>query len=98
MTDDHKKLRDACKVLGVGERATLQEIKARYRRLAMESHPDVAAVVTEGRIYAVNAAYRLIMCYIDAYRFSFAEEEFLVQNPVERLRRQFGTDPICGKE
>jgi hypothetical protein len=32
------------------------------------------------------------------YRFSFAEEEFLEQNPDERLRQQFMDTPLWGKK
>lgn len=95
---DHEDLRAACRVLGLGEAATLQETKLRYRELAKACHPDANGNDAQGRIYEVNAAYRLIVRYVDSYRFSFTEAEYLEQNPEERLRRQFGTDPLWGKD
>ena len=31
-----------------------------------------------------------------SYAFSFSEDEFLNQNPDERLRQQFAEDPLWG--
>jgi len=33
-------------------------------------------------IRAINAAYKVILGYVENYRFSFAEEEFYEQNPM----------------
>jgi hypothetical protein len=44
----------------------------------------------------INAAYKLLLVYCENYRFSFSEGEFLEQVPEERLRRQFGWDPVWG--
>jgi hypothetical protein len=45
----------------------------------------------------INAAYRVLLDYLAGYRYSFAEEEFYEQQPEERLRQQFGEDPVWGK-
>jgi hypothetical protein len=97
VADGYAELKEACRVLGLGERASLREIKARYRKVARECHPDAAGDDPEGRIYAVNAAYKVVAAYVEGYRFGFTEAEYLEQNPEERLRRQFGTDPLWGK-
>jgi hypothetical protein len=44
----------------------------------------------------VNAAYRVLLGYCENYRFCFSEAEFFEQVPEERLRRQFGWDPVWG--
>ena len=44
----------------------------------------------------VNAAHKILLAYCENYRFSFSEAEFLEQVPEERLRRQFGWDPVWG--
>lgn len=90
-------LQKALQVLGLGERATLREIKARHRELVKRHHPDTGNASDPGIIREVNAAYRGLFDYVAAYRFSFAEEEFYEQNPEERLRMQFADDPLWGK-
>ncbi len=45
-----------------------------------------------------NAAYALLHATVKDYRFSFAEEEFYEQQPEERLRQQFGDDPLWGNK
>lgn len=47
-------------------------------------------------IRRINAGYRLILEYVTNYRFSFSREEFHRQNPDQRLRHQFGNDPLWG--
>ena len=44
----------------------------------------------------LNEAYQYLMEYCSNYRFSFTREEFMEQNPVERLREQFAYDPVWG--
>ena len=93
----YAELQYALQVLGLGERATLREIKACHRELVKRHHPDTCITADPETIRKVNTAYRMLLDYITAYRFSFAEEEFYEQNPEERLRRQFSDDPLWGK-
>jgi len=90
-------LQEALRVLGLGERSSLREIKTRHRELVKRHHPDTGNVGDQEAIRQVNAAYRILLDYLSEYRFSFAEEEFYEQNPEERLRRQFMDDPVWGK-
>jgi len=80
------------------ERATLKEIKARHRQLVKRHHPDTGNVDDQETIRKVNAAYRVLLDYVAAYRYSFSEEELYEQNPEERLRRQFMDEPLWGRE
>jgi curved DNA-binding protein CbpA len=84
-------------VFGLGERASHKEIKARHRQLVKKYHPDAGAEPDHDRIRRGNAAYRILLDYIESYRFSFAEDEFYEQNPDEWLRRQFMNDPLWSK-
>lgn len=84
-------------MLGLGERATLREIKTRHRELAKRHHPDTGNPSDPETIRKINAAYRVLLDYSADYRFSFTEEEFYVQNPEERIRMQFADDPLWGK-
>lgn len=87
----------AQKLLGLGERASLKEIKERYRELARHHHPD-AGGEESAAMQEINSAYALLLAYVTNYRFSFAEDEFYEQQPEERLRRQFSDDPLWGNK
>lgn len=82
-------LQKALRILGLGERTTLRDIKARHRELVKRHHPDAGAMSEPEAIREINAAYRIVMDYVSEYRFSFAESEFYEQNPEERLKHQF---------
>ena len=94
----YRELQDALAVFGLGERATLKQIKARHRALAKTHHPDRGESADPLAMQRVNAAYRILLAYCEGYSFSFSEAEFLEQVPEERLRRQFGWDPVWGGE
>jgi hypothetical protein len=93
----HDDLQAALRVFGLGERATLKEIKGRYRELARQHHPDGGNGEDTEEIYRVIEANRVIMDYVESYRFCFSEREYLEQDPEERLRRRFVDDPLWGK-
>lgn len=92
----YTELREALLVFGLDERASRGEIRARHRHLVKKYHPDAGVEHDHDRIRKINEAYRVLLEYIESYRFSFAEEEFYEQNPDERLRRQFMDDPLWG--
>lgn len=94
---DYNELLKVQQLLGLGERASLKEIKERYRQLARQHHPDAGGEENQA-MQEINAAYALLLAYVEDYRFSFAEEEFYEQQPEERLRRQFGDDPLWGNK
>jgi hypothetical protein len=72
---------------------TIRRIKERHRTLVKEHHPDHGAADPE-MIRRLNEAHRLLMDYLQNYRFSFSQEEFYRQNPEEHLKRQFSWDPV----
>jgi ribosomal protein L14E/L6E/L27E len=93
----YQELQTALRIFGLGERATLRDIKTRHRELAKRHHPDVEGNRDSEEIRAVNAAHRLLLEYVRSYRFCFSQEEFLEQRPEERVREQFREDPVWGK-
>lgn len=94
----YQKLQKALEIMGLGERASLAEIRARYRQLVKRCHPDGQSKrVDPEAIQQLNAAYALLRGYCANYRYCFSQEEFWEQNPEERMRRQFATDPLWGK-
>jgi DnaJ-class molecular chaperone len=91
-------LQESIRILGLGQRSSLREIKTRHRELVKRHHPDTGNDDDKETIQRINAAYRILLDYVTEYRFSFAEEEFLEQNPDERLRQQFMDTPLWGKK
>jgi DnaJ-class molecular chaperone len=93
-------LKAALELYQLGERATHKQIKARHRELVKCHHPDHGQRPDNGCdddpeiIRKINAAYEILTAYCENYRYCFTEEEFLEQVPEERLRRQFGWDPV----
>jgi DnaJ-class molecular chaperone len=65
-------------MLGLGEAATLKEIKSAYRRLAHRHHPDKHGSTTEENdemMKRLNRAYKLLMDYCTDFKYSFKEED-----------------------
>ena len=94
----HKDLLEAIHVLGLEKQASLKEIKHRHRQLVKEHHPDAdgESAIDAELIRQINVAYKILRSYCDNYRFSFDHDTFLLQNPEERIREQFYSDPIWG--
>lgn len=69
----------ARKVFGLGEDASLDEIKDAYRKLSLKYHPDRCAeeekIPCEERMKEVNHAKDIVMMYCTGYRFSFREKD-----------------------
>jgi DnaJ-class molecular chaperone len=93
----YAELQESLRTLGLGQRCSLREIKARHRELVKRHHPDTGNTSDNETIQHINAAYRTVLDYVTEYRFSFAEVEFYEQNPDERLRQQFMDTPLWGK-
>jgi len=91
-------LQEAIRILGLGDRATLKEIKTKHRELVKRYHPDTGSKSDPETIRKINDTYRFLLDYVSNYRFSFAEDEFYVQNPEERIWMQFADDPLWGKK
>jgi hypothetical protein len=67
----------ARRLLGLGERATVHEIRRAYRRMAAELHPDRNPddPDAEGRMASLSQAYRLLMAYAESHEMGKAGEE-----------------------
>jgi DnaJ-class molecular chaperone len=89
-------LQEALHIMGLGERATLKDIKARHKELVKRYHPDTGNTDGTEIIRQVNADYQLLIDYLSAYRYSFTEDEFYQQNPEARIWHQFADDPLWG--
>ena len=88
-------LTEALKLFDLREHATLAEIRKRHRKLVKEFHPDHGNSDSD-KIRQINQAYQLLRDYCASYRYSFSLEEYLQQNPEERIQRQFYDAPVWG--
>jgi hypothetical protein len=81
--------RDAFAVLGVSRAATLDEVRAARRKLALELHPDRAAgnPDAERRMKEVNAAFDLVVKAIRGERAAPPPEPAPPQPQVRRVAR-----------
>jgi DnaJ-class molecular chaperone len=99
-----KKVYQAADVFNLREKESLAEIQKKHRRLVKKWHPDQCQEdpqICQQKIKELNKAYKIIKEYCSHYLYSFAEDEILENLPRdiqsdERLRRQFGDDPIWG--
>ena len=82
----------ARRLLGLGELASIAEIKTAYRHLCKQWHPDALQddATGSGKIKDINAAYRLLLGYCETYRFSFSPEEVESFDPERWWLRRFG--------
>jgi len=89
-------LKEALYLFGFHENDVLsiKRIKQRHRSLLRKNHPDLHSDVDSERIRRLNEAAKMIMDYIQSYRFTFTAEEFYRQIPDEHLRHQFSGDPV----
>jgi DnaJ-class molecular chaperone len=75
----------ARKLLGLGEVASLEEIRIAYRRLARRYHPDLGGgdEDQENVIRELNWAYELLEDYSNRYKYTFAKEDVARAYPHE---------------
>jgi len=81
----------ARKLLRLRDRATLEEVKQAYRKMAFRYHPDGKAQADEDgdMMKQLNWAYKLLLDYVSKYSYSFTEEDVAKRYPDEELIRRF---------
>ena len=82
-------------LLGLRETSSLQEIKAKYKKLMKKWHPDkhIADVAKATQMSAkINEAYEIIIEYCNNYEYSFDEERIKksTYSPSEWWHDKFG--------
>ncbi|WP_373071815.1 J domain-containing protein [Sulfurimonas sp.] len=76
----YKEFQQAVETLGLIGVETKDGIKKRYQKLSREFHPDMPDGSTE-KFQEINKAYKILMEYVDNFRFRFTKEEFGNQRP-----------------
>ena len=92
MMANFNEIEEARKLLGLGEAATLKEIKSAYRTLAHRHHPDKLQgddSAESETMKRLNWAYKLLTDYCDNYKYSFKEEDIARTYPHEEYLRTF---------
>jgi DnaJ-class molecular chaperone len=77
--DPIEEIEEALEVLELPKFITKADLKKQYRFLAGKYHPDKGGDAQ--KMERVNAAYKLLIHYIDEFRYTFDEEEIKKQYP-----------------
>lgn len=101
---DPDKIYEASKVLNLGEKATMSEIKESYRRLIKKWHPDKCkqnSDICKAKTEEIINAYRIILKYCHYQKYSFKKEDIISNLPIEKQmdedwKNRFGNDPLWG--
>lgn len=103
MAFNYQDIEKAAKLLGLGDRASLQQIKNAYRILMQQWHPDHCKenkTLCNEMTRRISEAYRLLIGFCNSYTIPLTEqkliEEFEDDDPERFWKRKFGSDPHWG--
>lgn len=97
----YEKIVKAKDLLGLGESATLAEIKLAYRLYAKRHHPDLAGDNggSSGELQMVTEGYQALMAYCAQYKFPLVLDSSELELDAEDWwLNRFGQDPLWGKQ
>jgi len=77
----------ALDILELPKLITKADIKKQYRFLSKKNHPDLGGY--EHKQEEINWAYRLLMKYIEEFRYTFEDKEIYNQLPGADHARRF---------
>jgi DnaJ-class molecular chaperone len=90
----------ARRLLGLGDEASLEEIKMAYKEICKRYHPDKHPEKSKSRcermMKKINHAYNLIMQHIKECRYSFREPDVRKSDP-DHVMERFWDDWMWGK-
>jgi DnaJ-class molecular chaperone len=88
-----KDIEEARKILGLGETASLEEIRQAYYKLSLKYHPDKCKGKNkkkcEEKFKEINRAYKIVMNYCINYKFSFRERDVKKTNIDDQIYENF---------
>lgn len=77
MRSPQEDIKNALDILVLPKWVSKDDIKRQYRFLAKKNHPDVGG--SEVKMETLNSAYRLLMQYIEEFRYTFDDDEISKQ-------------------
>lgn len=83
-------------LLGLGERASINEIKSAYRRLVKLHHPDISGGKDE-TMHGLTDAYQLLLDLCNNYQVPLTVDEIEPISDEDWWMDRFGNDPLWGK-
>ncbi|WP_255332072.1 J domain-containing protein [Methanocalculus taiwanensis] len=95
-------LREAADILGIGDAASISQIRIRYHTLVRQWHPDVSEYESEethNGMVRLNEAYEVLIEYCMRYEIPLSDEEQVpgADKGYDRdWMDQYGHDPIWG--
>jgi hypothetical protein len=96
-----EKIKEAAELLGLGEKASLAEIKKAYRNLSKKYHPDLKSDPQEntekGLMQNLTEAYQLLLGYCTEFRFPLVPGEGEKFEAEDWWFERFGGDHHWGK-
>ncbi len=76
----YRELEEAVETMQFCTKVSYADLKTRYRELSKIYHPDMPDGDAK-KFDEIAKAYKLLITYMQEYRFSFDEEDFLEQYP-----------------
>ncbi|MCK5069712.1 MAG: J domain-containing protein [Desulfocapsa sp.] len=97
---DWEDIFEAKELLGLGDRATLGEVKRSYRSKCKENHPDI---VGDDRakgdlMRKLTRAYDVLMSHYNQFRIPLIPLDGDTLEPDDWWMDRFGQDPLWGKK
>ena len=87
MHDPVEEIEKALDALDLPRLISRADIKKQYHLLAKKYHPDLGGNVQ--KMEQINHAYKLLMKYIEEFRYTFDEEEVNKQYPGADYAKRF---------
>jgi hypothetical protein len=90
----------ARRLLHLGERASIEEIKFAYRQMCKQWHPDTQrdTSVSSTKIKEINVAYKLLLDYCENYRCSCVPDTVEPFDPEKWWYQRFGENIRAASE
>ena len=96
-----KQITRAARLLGLGERATLDQIKKAFRRLSKKHHPDLQKTSPQAKdeikMHELSDAYHLLLEYCKNYAFPLLPGDDEPLEGEDWWFKRFGQDHHWGK-
>jgi hypothetical protein len=95
------KIKESADLLGLGEKASLAEIKKAYRHLSKKHHPDVQNSSKQKsekvKMHKLTEAYQTLLHYCSEYHFPLIPGDNEHLEGEDWWLERFGQDPLWGR-